>query len=103
MTTIRNWHPFAGAQGMAPSNTPNAAVPRPDAPSPWIERFAAKIPTGGVVLDLAAGGGRHSRFLLARGHPVVAIDRDVEVLVGLGHPGLTVIQADLECGRWPLG
>src|SRR5262249_40927190 len=79
------------------------AVPRPDAPSPWIERFAAKIPTGGVVLDLAAGGGRHSPVLPARGHPVVAVDRGGEGLVGLGHPGFTLIQADLEGGRRPLG
>jgi hypothetical protein len=32
------------------------------------------------VLDLAAGGGRHTRLLRARGFAVTAVDRDVEAL-----------------------
>ena len=31
-----------------------------DQPSPWVSRFAGLIPAG-TVLDLACGGGRHSR------------------------------------------
>jgi SAM-dependent methyltransferase len=77
------------------------------APSPWIERFASLVPPGGDVLDLAAGGGRHSRLMRERGHPVVAVDRDVTALTPLAanDPGLTVIAADLEArdAVWPTG
>jgi len=73
------------------------------APSPWVVRFAPLIPRGGAVLDLACGGGRHAVFLAARGHPVVAVDRDRQALARLdGVPGVTAICADLEGGPWPL-
>jgi SAM-dependent methyltransferase len=73
-------------------------------PSAWIERFSGLIPSAGTVLDLACGEGRHTRLLLGRGHPVVALDRDTAGLADLaGRPGLELIQADLEDGRpWPL-
>jgi hypothetical protein len=32
----------------------------PDTPSPWVTRFAATIPRGTQVLDLACGAGRHT-------------------------------------------
>jgi SAM-dependent methyltransferase len=52
------------------------------------------------VLDVACGSGRHTRFFLRRGHPVVAVDRDVAGLADLpGHQGLEVLEADLEDGR----
>jgi len=71
------------------------------APSTWIERFAALVPPGSAVLDVAAGGGRHSRFFVQRGHPVVAVDRDIAALRG---PGIEPVIADLEGGNpWPLG
>jgi SAM-dependent methyltransferase len=76
-------------------------------PSPWVERFASLVPAGGDVLDLAAGGGRHSALFRAREHPVVAVDRDVSALASLAaaDPGLTVIAADLEApgATWPTG
>jgi SAM-dependent methyltransferase len=73
--------------------------------SAWAARFADRIPAGGAVLDVAAGGGRHTRFLAARGHPVVAIDRDVSGLADLrGNPAVTILASDLEQDRpWPLG
>lgn len=67
-------------------------------PSAWIARFAPLVPAGGPVLDLAAGGGRHTRLFLGRGHPVVALDRDVSALARIGHPQLEVVTADLEAG-----
>jgi SAM-dependent methyltransferase len=71
------------------------------APSPWIEQWAGLIAPGGTVLDVAAGGGRHSKFFAERGHPVAAIDRDTSTLTA--HPQIEAIQADLENGSpWPL-
>lgn len=73
------------------------------APSPWIVRFAALIPPGARVLDLACGRGRHSRFLAARLCDVVAVDRDTQALADLAAvPRVTTIAADLEGGPWPL-
>ena len=59
-------------------------------------RFAALVPTGSTVLDLAAGGGRHSRLFLERGCTVVAVDRDASPLAALAmEAGATVSEADL--------
>ena len=67
--------------------------------SPWVQRFATLVAPGGTVLDLASGGGRHARYFLSLGHPVVAIDRDTGPLADLkGNPQADVIQADLEVG-----
>ena len=77
---------------------------RAAAPSSWVARFARLIPAGGTALDLACGGGRHSRLLLGLGHRVVAVDRDLAGVADLsGTPGFDAIAADLEDGSpWPL-
>jgi SAM-dependent methyltransferase len=74
-------------------------------PSPWVERFAALIRPGGRVLDLAAGGGRHSYLLQRLGHRVTAADRDVAALAPLAAlPGCSAVEIDLEDGGpWRLG
>jgi SAM-dependent methyltransferase len=67
------------------------------APSEWVVRWAPLI-THGTVLDLACGGGRHSKFFLERGLQMVAVDRVPQQI-----PGARFIQADLEDGSpWPL-
>ena len=71
------------------------------APSPWIVRWAHLIAPRGSVLDVAAGGGRHARWLAARGHRVTAIDRDAEAMAALADTAET-LAADLENGDWPL-
>jgi len=72
-------------------------------PSPWIIRFAAMVPAGGRVLDVACGAGRHTRYFLDLGHPVTAVDIDISGMVELaGRPGLKLVVADLESGApWP--
>jgi len=68
-------------------------------PSSWVARFASLVPPGGPVLDLACGAGRHSRFFLARGHPVTAVDRDTSGVADLrGEAGVEIVEFDLEAG-----
>jgi SAM-dependent methyltransferase len=72
--------------------------------SVWVTRWAHLIAPGGAVLDVAAGSGRHARWLAARGHRVLAVDRDAEALASLA-PGdsIDTLVADLETGApWPL-
>jgi len=72
-------------------------------PSSWVERFAGFVTSGGNLLDLACGGGRHGRLFLDRGHPVCFLDRDLSGVSDLrGHPKAELIEADLENGPWPL-
>jgi SAM-dependent methyltransferase len=71
------------------------------AASPWLLRWAHLIRPGGRVLDLAAGGGRHSRWLAAHGFAVTAVDRDAEAMAALAGVAETLV-ADLEGAPWPL-
>jgi len=72
-------------------------------PSPWVTRWAHLVKPGGRVLDLAAGGGRHGRLFLARGHAVTFVDKNAVPLEDLhSQAGATVVAADLEDGSpWP--
>ncbi len=73
-------------------------------PSPWVRRFAPLVESGGEVLDLACGGGRHVRLFLDLGHRVTALDRDLSGIADLAaEPRLAELEADLEDGSpWPL-
>jgi SAM-dependent methyltransferase len=72
----------------------------PQEASPWVLRFAGHVPKAGPVLDLACGGGRHARLFLARGHPIIAIDRDLSGISDIiAAPGLKALEVDLEDGR----
>ena len=75
------------------------------APSPWLQRWAHLLPTGGTVLDLACGRGRHLRWLAAQGFVATGIDRDTDALAAsadLAAAGrVELIQADVENGAWP--
>lgn len=75
-------------------------------PSIWIERFIPLVRRGGRVLDLAAGGGRHTRLLRSHGFTVLAADRDTEALQRrfADDPGVEIVILDLEDGGpWRLG
>ena len=64
-------------------------------------QWAGLIAPQADVLDVAAGGGRHSRFLADCGHKVTALDRDTSALALL--PDIKIVEADLEDGSpWPL-
>ena len=82
--------------------TPHTTTPhrhlRITEPSPWVRRFAPLVPRDrgdGRVLDLAAGGGRHARLFLDRGHAVTALDKAIEPLAEIGERA-EVIEVDLE-------
>ncbi len=73
-------------------------------PADWVVRFEPLFPKDGQILDLAAGGGRHTRFLLEIGHRVLALDRTIEPLAPFADDAdCELVQADLEDGTpWPL-
>lgn len=72
------------------------------APSPWVLRWAPLLRQGGAVLDVACGGGRHSRFFAALGHRVDAVDRDPQAIDALSAvAGVRAQCADIENGPWP--
>jgi SAM-dependent methyltransferase len=74
------------------------------APSVWVERFLPLIKPGGLVLDVAAGRGRHVRLLRDCGFAVCAVDRDTAALSALAGPCCEVRRIDLEAdARWQLG
>jgi SAM-dependent methyltransferase len=72
----------------------------PDAPpSPWVAHYLSGAPTGGRVLDVACGTGRHVRLALQRGLAVTAIDRDISRLGDLARrQNVEAIETDLEAG-----
>jgi SAM-dependent methyltransferase len=73
-------------------------------PSAWVTRFGEAVPTPGPVCDVACGGGRNARWFAARGHHVVAIDRDLAGVVDLrDDPRIELVGSDLEDGsRFPV-
>ena len=71
------------------------------APSPWVQRWAHLIRSGGCVLDVACGSGRHVQMLAEAAHRVPALDLDGAALAGL-QTVAECIQADIEAGPWPL-
>ena len=68
---------------------------------PWIVQWADLVAPDAVVLDLAAGRGRHALLFAERGNQVVAVDRDISRLPT--HANIALLIADLEDGSpWPL-
>ena len=74
----------------------------PLAASAWVKKWASMIPSGGLVLDLAAGSGRHTKLLADSGHLVEAIDRDISGLTELAAlSSVNIHEYDMERGAWP--
>ena len=70
-------------------------------PSRWVSRFAPLVPQG-KVLDLACGGGRHSRWMASLGHTVLAVDRDAAAVKASAGDRIATLQFDLEASDAPL-
>lgn len=69
----------------------------------WVERFLPYIKSGGCVLDIACGRGRHSLLMHASGYRVEAVDRDADALAEISAKGsgINTLVADLEGESWP--
>lgn len=72
-------------------------------PSDWVVKHTPLIGSGGRVLDLACGYGRHAIWLAAQGYQVDAVDCNAQALAGMHEiTNINVIAADIECGEWPV-
>ena len=68
-------------------------------PSAWVMRFTPLVGDAGPVLDVACGGGRHTRWFRAQGHSVIAVDRDLSAVGDLADdPDVDLVELDLEAG-----
>ena len=71
---------------------------------PLVEQAAALASRPGHALDLGCGGGRDTRFLLARGWRVTAVDREpaaIAALEPLASPRLQLVQSSFEDFAYP--
>lgn len=77
------------------------------APAAWLVDNLDLIPSGGRVLDVAAGRGRHAWFLAGRGFRVHAIDKvplpPAVALAPQAQSAITTEAVDLEVGEPSLG
>jgi len=65
--------------------------------SDWVRKYISLVPSKKLVLDLACGSGRNTRFLLDQGYTVVALDKDVTRLADIsGKSNLKKYKFDLE-------
>ena len=71
-------------------------------PSSWLQRHSSLIPHSGPILDIAAGSGRHTQYLLDKGHVVISIYKDVSRLARIKSSRLFIARVDLETPKpWP--
>jgi SAM-dependent methyltransferase len=68
----------------------------------WLWRELAEA-ADGPILDLGAGAGRVAADLAARGHEVVALDADAELLAVLEQRVPGVVTAEADARRFDLG
>jgi SAM-dependent methyltransferase len=101
----RRTKPAVAAAGQRPTESdgkPPRRLHGTEDPSPWVLRFAARVPPGAQVLDVACGRGRHARVFAEQGCSVDAVDIDAEAGSALaGVAGIRFVCADIEGGPWP--
>jgi hypothetical protein len=76
------------------------AHPPGQAASAWVERWAALLRPGALVLDFAGGSGRNAAPLLQAGARVCVADLDAGALA-LADPRAERVRVDLEHSSWP--
>lgn len=80
------------------------AITKDSAHWPLVEQAAALAGPPGHALDLGCGGGRDTRFLLAQGWRVTAVDREPAALAALdplAGPRLQLVQSSFEEFGYP--
>lgn len=81
---------------MHDSTLPHSA----ESSSAWVRRFLPLVDkNNGPVLDLACGGGRHTRLLLDAGFDVWSLDKSAFLLAPLRVLGARCFEHDLEAER----
>ena len=79
------------------SEAPKRIENRTPMVSNWVRKYISLIPSKKLVLDLACGSGRNTRFLLDQGYTVVALDKDISQLADIsGELNLRKYKFDLE-------
>ncbi|MGE0311283.1 MAG: class I SAM-dependent methyltransferase [Lautropia sp.] len=71
-------------------------------PSAWVARWLGEPRGSRRLLDLACGSGRHVHLALNAGFDVTAVDRNTASLTLPEGMTCTVLEVDLENGRWTL-
>ena len=67
--------------------------------SEWVRRFYDQIPKNGLILDLAGGSGRHTRFLTQKGFKLFLLDNDIAKAKHLQDvENIVLMEYDLEDG-----
>ena len=67
--------------------------------SEWVRRFYGQIPKNGLILDLAGGSGRHTRFLTQKGFKLLLLDNDIAKAKDLQDvENIVLMEYDLEDG-----
>lgn len=74
-------------------------------PSPWVQRWSHLVKPKGLVLDVACGHGRHSRWFYEQNSPVVAVDSSQAAIESIAETipasACETVVADIETGPWP--
>ena len=88
--------------------------------SPWVTRWSHLVPTGGTLLDVACGHGRHSKWFFMKNNAIVSVDRSSDAIESLAawcaqksleqraealhaphHKAPELLVADIENAPWP--
>jgi SAM-dependent methyltransferase len=70
-----------------------------------VQRWSHLVASGGVVLDVACGHGRHAHWFYKRNHPLAVVDRAQAAIDSIASTipasQCEAVVADIENGPWP--